>query len=183
MTLNNIFFQTDSYYSHALCTPDGYYRKYYCSYPAGTPIHDHEPAEVVAQLDRVGELELDFSNFSSASISCLICKSISSFKISFQKIKYFKLCEEKCFLSNFNFASGSLLYLYDLFRGFELQRFDGPAGGSSLSEPTHRDDITEAATDYETDSGSDSEADPDHFCSVPRNARGVDMKLVSISSR
>lgn len=97
MTLNNIFFQTDSYYSHALCTPDGYYRKYYCSYPAGTPIHDHEPAEVVAQLDRVGELELDFSNFSSASISCLICKSISSFKISFQKLNISNYAKKNAF--------------------------------------------------------------------------------------
>ena len=112
--------------------------------------------------------------------------SVSQFlllKSLFKKLNISNYAKKKCFLSNFNFASGSLLYLYDLFRGFELQRFDGPAGGSSLSEPTHRDDITEAATDYETDSGSDSEADPDHFCSVPRNARGVDMKLVSISSR
>ena len=60
-----------------------------------------------------------------------------------------------------------------------MRRFDGPASGSSLTDPIHRDDINEAAADYETDSGSDSEADPDHYCSVPRNARGVDMKLVS----
>ena len=60
-----------------------------------------------------------------------------------------------------------------------MKRFDGPAGGSSLTEVNHRDDIKEAADDYTSDSGSDSEADPDHYCSVPRNARGVDMKLVS----
>ena len=62
-----------------------------------------------------------------------------------------------------------------------MKRFDGPASGNSLTNATHRDDIDQAATDYETDSGSDSEADPDHYCSVPRNARGVDMKLVSIT--
>ena len=70
------------------------------------------------------------------------------------------------------------MYLYHLFRSFEMKRFDGPAGGSSLTRSTHRDDIDQAAIDYETDSGSDSEADPDHYCSVPRNARGVDVKLV-----
>ena len=59
-----------------------------------------------------------------------------------------------------------------------MMRFDGPASGSSLTESSHRDDINQAAADYETDSGSDSEADPDHYCSVPRNARGVDVKLV-----
>ena len=85
----------------------------------------------------------------------------------------------KIMSQNLHFASGSLLYLYNLFRSFEMRRFDGPASGSSLTEPVHRDDINEAAADYETDSGSDSEADPDHYCSVPRNARGVDMKLVS----
>ena len=68
------------------------------------------------------------------------------------------------------------MYLYNLFRNFELRRFDGPAGGSSS---VHRDDINQAAAEFESDSGSDSEADPDHYCSVPRNARGVDMKLVS----
>ena len=72
------------------------------------------------------------------------------------------------------------MYLYNLFRSYELRRFDGPASGSSLSTPNHRDDIAEAATDYETESGSDSEADPDQYCPVPRNARGVDMKLVRL---
>ena len=71
------------------------------------------------------------------------------------------------------------MYLYNLFRQYELKRFDGPAAGSSLADPTHRDDINAAAEDYSSDSGSESEAEPDHICSVPRNARGVDVKLVS----
>ena len=87
-----------------------------------------------------------------------------------------------------------------------MARFDGPAAGSSLNKvgfqinaslipntfsydlsfqkktskkkPSHRDDIAEAAADYESESGSDSEAEPDHISSAPRNARGVDVKLV-----
>ena len=64
-----------------------------------------------------------------------------------------------------------------------MKRFDGPADGASLTKSTPRDGKTkQAADDYATDSGSESETDPDHFCSVPRNARGVDMYLVSIRS-
>ena len=61
-----------------------------------------------------------------------------------------------------------------------MRRFDGPASGSSLTVPIHRDDIDDARADYQSESGSDSDAEPDHFCSVPLNARGVDMKLVSL---
>ena len=71
-----------------------------------------------------------------------------------------------------------MLYLYKLFRGFELARFDGPAAGGSMKNPSHRDDVTKAAADFETESDSDSEAEPDHICPAPRNARGVDMTLV-----
>ena len=60
-----------------------------------------------------------------------------------------------------------------------MERFDGPAAGSSLTEITRRDGVAEAAADFEADSGSESEADPDEFCAVPRHARGVDMYLVS----
>ena len=64
-----------------------------------------------------------------------------------------------------------------------MKRFDGPADGASLTSPTPRDgNVRKAADDYASDSGSESETDPDHFCSVPRNARGVDMYLVSIRS-
>ena len=72
-----------------------------------------------------------------------------------------------------------MLYLYHLFRKSEMKRFDGPAGGGSSKIP--RDDIDSARFDYESDSGSDSDADPDHYCSLPRNARGVDMKLVCMT--
>ena len=64
-----------------------------------------------------------------------------------------------------------------------MRRFDGPACGSSLTEPTHRDDIQAAADDYTTDSGSDSEAEPDAFCGVTLNARGVDAKWVSFGKK
>ena len=60
-----------------------------------------------------------------------------------------------------------------------MRRFDGPACGSSLTEPTHRDDIKAAADDYTSDSGSESESEPDAFCGVTLHARGVDAKLVS----
>ena len=60
-----------------------------------------------------------------------------------------------------------------------MRRFDGPACGSSLTDPVHRDDIQEAADDYRTDSGSESEEEADSFCSVTRHARGVDVRLVS----
>ena len=76
LTFESFSFQVDSYYSHSLCTPDGYYRKYYCNYPAGTDIRNCEPADIITHLDRVGELELDFGGFSSSAISCFICKFI-----------------------------------------------------------------------------------------------------------
>ena len=60
-----------------------------------------------------------------------------------------------------------------------MERFDGPAAGTSLTQPSRRDGVDEAAADFEAESGSESEAEPDEFCSVPRNARGVDMFLVS----
>ena len=71
-----------------------------------------------------------------------------------------------------------MLYLYQTFRTGELERFDGPADGGSLSTKTRRDDIDQAASDYSADSGSEAEAGPDDFCDVDRNARGVDMYLV-----
>lgn len=69
-----------------------------------------------------------------------------------------------------------MLYLYQLFRNLELDRFDGPAGGTNT---VHREELSEAEAEYQSDSGSDSEAEPDHISSFPRNARGVDAKLVS----
>ena len=71
-----------------------------------------------------------------------------------------------------------MLYLYQLFRKLELDRFDGPAGGSQ-SLKIHRDDLEQAAAEFRSESGSDSEAEPDHISSFPRHARGVDAKLVS----
>ena len=60
-----------------------------------------------------------------------------------------------------------------------MRRFDGPACGSSLTDPIHRDDIQAAADDYTSDSGSDSESEPDAFSDVTLHARGVDAKWVS----
>ena len=71
-----------------------------------------------------------------------------------------------------------MLYLYQLFRKLELDRFDGPAGGSRSSQ-IPRDDLEQAAAEFRSESGSDSEAEPDHISSFPRHARGVDAKLVS----
>lgn len=73
--------------------------------------------------------------------------------------------------------SGSTLYLYQLFRKLEMDRFDGPAGGTkSASIP--RDELEQAAHEFEDESGSASESEPDHISPFPRNARGVDAKLV-----
>ena len=72
-----------------------------------------------------------------------------------------------------------MLYLYQLFRRLEMERFDGPAGGSQ-SNQLLRDDINAASTDYRNESGSESDADPDEHSAVPRNARGVDAHLVSL---
>ena len=71
-----------------------------------------------------------------------------------------------------------MLYLYQLFRKLELDRFDGPAGGTNA---IHREELNEAEAEYRSESGSDSEAEPDHISSFPRNARGVDAKLVSFN--
>ena len=59
-----------------------------------------------------------------------------------------------------------------------MERFDGQAGGTQHSE-IHRDEIDQAAAEYRSESGSDSDAEPDHISSFPRHARGVDAKLVS----
>lgn len=61
-----------------------------------------------------------------------------------------------------------------------MKRFDGPAAGMSLFEPDRRDGVEQAAADYKSESGSESEAEPDEFCSVRMHARGVDMHLVSL---
>ena len=74
--------------------------------------------------------------------------------------------------------SGSLLYLYQLFRKLEMERFDGQAGGTQSSN-IPRDDLEQAAAEYRSESGSDSEAEPDHISAFRRHARGVDAKLVS----
>ena len=84
--------------------------------------------------------------------------------------------------SKSNNFKGSLLYLYKEFRGYELGRFDGPACGTSLDVPSLRDGVDEAAADYRAESGSESEKEPDEFCSVTRHARGVDVHLVSFVS-
>ena len=68
-----------------------------------------------------------------------------------------------------------MLYLYQLFRKLELDRFDGPAGGTT---GVLRDELAEAEAEFRSESGSDSEAEPDHISSFARNARGVDAKLV-----
>ena len=73
---------------------------------------------------------------------------------------------------------GSMLYLYQLFRRLEMERFDGPAGGSQRDQ-IHREEIDGAAAEFRAESGSESDADPDEFSSQVRNARGVDAKLVS----
>ena len=58
-----------------------------------------------------------------------------------------------------------------------MDRFDGPAGGTkSASIP--RDELEQAAHEFEDESGSASESEPDHISPFPRNARGVDAKLV-----
>ena len=71
-----------------------------------------------------------------------------------------------------------MLYLYQLFRKLEMARFDGPAGGPQSGQ-IPRDELEQAAHEYEDESGEDSETEPDHISSFPRNARGVDAKLVS----
>ena len=60
-----------------------------------------------------------------------------------------------------------------------MGRFDGPACGSSLDVPSRRDGVEQAAADYRAESGSESEKEPDEFCSVTRHARGVDVHVVS----
>ena len=69
-----------------------------------------------------------------------------------------------------------MLYLYQHFRQLEMERFDGPAGGTNA---VLRDELKEAEAEFRAESGSDSEAEPDHISSFPLNARGVDAKLVS----
>ena len=48
-----------------------------------------------------------------------------------------------------------MLYLYQLFRKLELDRFDGPAGGSQ-SLKIHRDDLEQAAAEFRSESGSET---------------------------
>ena len=79
-----------------------------------------------------------------------------------------------------HFLSGSMLYLYQLFRKLEMARFDGPAGGTQPNK-IPRDELEQAAHEFEDESGDDSESEPDHISSFPLNARGVDAKLVSSS--
>ena len=73
-----------------------------------------------------------------------------------------------------------MLYLYQHFRQLELERFDGPAGGTNA---ILRDELKEAEAEFRAESGSDSEAEPDHISSFPLNARGVDAKLVSFTCK
>ena len=58
-----------------------------------------------------------------------------------------------------------------------MDRFDGQAGGTQSSH-IPREDLDQAAAEFRADSGSDSEAEPDHISSFTRHARGVDAKLV-----
>ena len=61
-----------------------------------------------------------------------------------------------------------------------MARFDGPAGGTQPNK-IPRDELEQAAHEFEDESGDDSESEPDHISSFPLNARGVDAKLVSSS--